>query len=77
MSMGVSNSCAPSMKNGRFSGYRSSRSSEMFTTVGSLSNCAKSGLMVMFVVRLEPMGRITSRPTLDSPFCPYTSFWVR
>ena len=59
----LSKICAPSTKNGRFSGKKVSKSVR-FTTAGSTSTWPKSGLTVASRAKLLPTLRRRSRPTL-------------
>ena len=59
------NSCAPSRKNGRFSGKRVSNAVR-FTSAGSASTWPKSGLIAVSSVRFGPSPILTSAPTRPS-----------
>src|SRR6476660_6280040 len=56
-----SNTCAPSMKNGRFSGKNVSNADRL-STAGSTSTCPKSGLNVASSVRFDVSRSLRSRP---------------
>src|SRR5881628_765864 len=55
------NTCAPSTKNGRFSGKNVSNA-ERLSTAGSTSTCPKSGLIVASSVRFDVRLYLRSAP---------------
>src|SRR6478672_6314189 len=56
------NTCAPSTKNGRFSGKKVSNADRL-STAGSTSTCPKSGFNVASSVRFDVRRSLRSSPT--------------